>query len=137
MADMPQYMNRVTGWDLIVKAYSANELDLLFMQPKHEKLTTVLNRFRDLTAERAALNARKLDLAKEMRLLFREGETLADALRTVVREHYGLNSEKLNEFGMQPNRPRSRNAEVGPPPPPPEEPEVTAPESPLGPDAKE
>ena len=110
MAEMPQYMNRVTGWDLIVKAYSANELDLLFVKPKHGDLVVIRDRFRELTAERAALNARKLDVTKEMRVLFREGETLADALRTVARQHYGLNSEKLVEFGMQPNRPRSRNA---------------------------
>jgi len=110
MAEMPLYMNRVTGWDLVVKAYSANEVDLMFYKPKHEALVVVRDRFRDLTAERAALSARKLEVTKEMRGLFQEGETLADALRTTVRQHYGLNSEKLVEFGMQPNRPRSRNS---------------------------
>jgi hypothetical protein len=110
MAEMPRYMNRVTGWDLVVKAYSANEVDLSFYRPKHEKLMILRDRFRDLTAERAALTARKLEVTKEMRGLFQEGETLADALRTTAREHYGLNSEKLVEFGMQPNRPRSRNS---------------------------
>src|SRR5688572_19012331 len=110
MAEMPLYMNRVTGWDLVVKAYSANEVDLSFYKPKHEELMVLRDRFRELTAERAALNARKLEVTKEMRGLFQEGETLADALRTTARQHYGLNSEKLVEFGMQPNRPRSRNS---------------------------
>jgi hypothetical protein len=132
MADMPQYMNKITAWDLIVKAYDANVADLSFMTPKHEKLVAALARFRALTAERAALTARKQEVAKEMRVLFREGETLVDALRTTAREHYGLNNEKLVEFGIKPNRPRSRNAQPvdrpRPLPDEPEAPEIEAPE---------
>ena len=137
MSDMPDYMNRVTGWDLVVKAYNVNELELLFMKPKREALGVIRDRFRELTAERAALTARKQDVAKEMRSLFREGEKLADALRTVAREHYGLNSEKLVEFGMLPNRPRSRNSQMVDRPKPPVEPEVTETETPPSPNSKE
>ena len=137
MADMPEYMNRVTGWDLVVKAYSVNELDLLFMKPKSNRLAVIRDRFRDLTAERAALTARKQDVAKEMQVLFREGETLADTLRTTARQHYGLNSEKLVEFGMQPNRPRSRNSKLVDRAKTPVEPEAPEAEAPPFPDSNE
>lgn len=56
-----------------------------------------------------------------MRDLFRAGETLVDFIRTGVRQHYGLDSDKLVEFGMQPNRGRSRAPKAPEPPPPPVE----------------
>ena len=54
------------------------------------------------------MSGRKLELSDEMRLLFRKGETLLDFLRTGIRQHYGLGSEKLFAFDMVPTTRRPR-----------------------------
>jgi hypothetical protein len=43
-----------------------------------------------------------------MRQIFRKGETLLDFLRTGIRQHYGLDSEKLFAFDMVPTTRRTR-----------------------------
>jgi len=37
---------------------------------------------------------------------------LGNALRAMIKEHYGVRSEKLAEFGIQPFRGRPRKAKV-------------------------
>lgn len=59
-----------------------------------------------------------------MQELFREAETLADHIRTAVRTFYGVNSEKLVEFGLKPKGARVRRTK---PPVVPKGPEAPAP----------
>jgi hypothetical protein len=37
-----------------------------------------------------------------------EGQRLANAMRSMIKAHYGIRTEKLAEFGLQPFRGRSR-----------------------------
>jgi hypothetical protein len=51
------------------------------------------------------------------------GQRVATGIRRLLKEHYGINAEKLAEFGLQPFRGRSRRAAPdgqGTPVPPPE-----------------
>ena len=57
-----------------------------------------------------------------------EGERLANLLRGAVKQHYGIRSEKLADFGLKPFRGRNRK-KTGPelkPKPSPETPTPTA-----------
>jgi hypothetical protein len=47
-----------------------------------------------------------------------EGQRLATVLRLAIKEHYGIRSEKLAEFGLQPVRGRPRKAKPAAPEPP-------------------
>jgi hypothetical protein len=136
MAPMPQYMRKVAGWELTTTAVTANADDLGFLLSKVDRLEHITSRFKELNAEHALMRKNKLEAMLEMKTLLREGETLVDMLRTSVRQHYGLGSEKLVEFGLDPNRPRSRKAPVppGPEAPAPAEAE-TAPNSPADSDS--
>jgi hypothetical protein len=52
-----------------------------------------------------------------VRRLTSESERLATGVWNLLREHYGIRSEKLAEFGMQPFRGRTRKAAPEPPGP--------------------
>lgn len=108
MARVPEYMKRVAGWEQFLGAFIANAENFVKFEPERERLEQITGRFKGLINQRAAHAASKQDASREIRDLFREGETLADHLRTAVRTFFGLNSEKLVEFGLQPSRARRR-----------------------------
>ena len=54
------------------------------------------------------MTASKQAASKEQQTLLTEGQRLANAIRALVKEHYGIRSEKLAEFGLQPFRGRIR-----------------------------
>ncbi len=70
-----------------------------------------------LSAQQAVLTARKQETTKQMQDQFRRGEQLVDFLHTGLRQHYGKDSEKLVEFGLQPFRGRPRSRKASPPTP--------------------
>ena len=63
--------------------------------------------------------------------VLRTGNLVADLLRTAIREHYGISSEKLIEFGIEPFRGKKRKTEPAPtePEPAPEPAESLSPAS--------
>ena len=48
----------------------------------------------------------------QLRTIIVEGERLATVLRRSLKSHYGIRSEKLTEFGIQPFRGRRRPTPV-------------------------
>jgi hypothetical protein len=115
MAGVRQYMNRVAGWEMTTTGFDANAQDLLFMQGQRDELAQVQEEFKVLSTQQAALTASKQETTKKMQEQFRRGEQLVDFLRTGLRQHYGKDSEKLVEFGLQPFRPRPRSPKAPPP----------------------
>lgn len=126
MARVPLYMNNVNGWEKMNVAVSANPKDLSHLLDHNGQLGAKAVRIRALSAEQAMLNARKQVITAEIQTLLREGQTLLDYIQTGVRQHYGLYSEKLVEFGLQPIRTKARTPKTEPQPPAPEN---AAPES--------
>jgi hypothetical protein len=96
------YMHTVAGWEVTNTGLTANKVEHL--EGKRGELEEKLMRFKGLSAQHAALTTSKQQVGKEMRALFRETETLMDFIRTGVRQHFGKDSEKLIEFGLQPFR---------------------------------
>lgn len=120
MAYVPLYMNKVNGWEKVSVSVSANPDDLSHLLDHNGELGSKAARMRSLSAEQAVLTARKQAISVEMQGLIREGQTLLDYVQTGVRQHYGLGSEKLVEFGLRPIRSKARPAPTEPPPPFPE-----------------
>ena len=50
--------------------------------------------------------ARSQELTPRLQAAMSDGERLATVLRLSVKAHYGIRSEKLTEFGLQPFRGR-------------------------------
>jgi len=102
MSRVPQYMHRVAGWEVTNTGLTANKVEHL--EAPRADLEQKLTRFKGLSAQHAALTTSKQEIAKEMQGLFREVETLVAFIRTGIRQHFGKDSEKLIEFGLQPFR---------------------------------
>ncbi|HEV7504011.1 MAG TPA: hypothetical protein VGS07_03800 [Thermoanaerobaculia bacterium] len=101
----------------------ANKADLPQLEISIAKLGTVMARVMDLSQQQGAMTASKQAASKELKTQLTEGQRLANGMRALLKEHYGIRSEKLAEFGLQPFRGRVRT--VKPPTPAPESPPAT------------
>ncbi|MFL6262659.1 MAG: hypothetical protein ACJ76Y_23420, partial [Thermoanaerobaculia bacterium] len=50
------------------------------------------------------------EATKRLQALMTDSTRLGNALRAMIKEHFGVRSEKLAEFGIQPFRGRPRRA---------------------------
>jgi len=77
-------------------------------------------RVHELAQKQAELTADKQDVTQQLQAETGEAQRMATALRAALKVHYGPDSERLVEFGVQPFRGRVRKPkepEVPPPPP--------------------
>jgi hypothetical protein len=84
----------------------ANAKDLPHLEVPRAKLAARVTRALEINQQQAAFTASKQEASKELKTLVVEGQRLANALRAMLKEHYGIRSEKLAEFGLQPFRGR-------------------------------
>jgi hypothetical protein len=75
----------------------------------------------DLAKQQAAATAAKQELSAQFQSAMSDVQLLATMLRKGVRQHFGIRSEKLAEFGLQPFRGRKAKKEA----PTPATPETT------------
>jgi hypothetical protein len=120
MAHVPLYMNKVNGWEKVNTSVNANPVDLDHLLEHNVELGSKAVRIRSLSAEYAMITARKQAITAEIQEIMREGQTLLDYVQTGVRQHYGLRSEKLVEFGLRPICAKALPPSPVPPPPLPE-----------------
>jgi len=74
----------------------------------------------DLAKQQSAATAAKQELSLQLQGAVKDVQLLATMLRKGVKQHFGLRSEKLAEFGLQPFRGRKpKPAPAAPPPPAP------------------
>jgi hypothetical protein len=111
-------------------ALDANAVELPHLEGPRGRLAQLLTLALDVAKQQAALKAGKQELSKELKRLTTESERMATGIRNLLKEHYGIRSEKLAEFGMQPFRGRPRNDG-------PEIPEPTEVPAPAGPSPTE
>ena len=72
----------------------------------------------ELNRQQAALAASKQDISRRLQSVLIEAQRLATVLRFALKEHYGPDSEKLVEFGIQPFRGRTSKSKPEEPPTP-------------------
>jgi predicted component of type VI protein secretion system len=89
-------------------ALEANAADLAHLEGTRTRLRTLLGGAQETAKEQAALIASKQESSKRLRSQVSEVQRVASGLRKLVIQHYGLRSEKLAEFGLQPFRGRIR-----------------------------
>ena len=72
--------------------------------------------------------ASKQERSKQLQAIISEGQRLATGMRKMIVHQYGVRSEKLTEFGLQPFRGRkAKPAEENPEKPQPSSPASTKP----------
>jgi hypothetical protein len=114
-------------------ALEANAADLAHLEGTRTRLRTLLGGAQETAKEQAALIASKQESSKRLRSQVSEVQRVASGLRKLVIQHYGLRSEKLAEFGLQPFRGRIRKAEPQPTPEPGSSTPANAPTAPVNP----
>lgn len=112
MAVNRRYMNRINGWAQVAAGVSSNAQEAEHLQPGVAKLQELHKRAGELSVQQAALTTTKQEVSKELRRVLRDGDAVADFLRTGARAHFGADSEKMIEFGMQPFRGRKLSPEA-------------------------
>lgn len=95
----------------------ANAAELPQLEGVRGQLEQLLTQAREVAQEQAALIAKKQDASQRLLKLLRNGQRVATGARKVLKAHYGVDAEKLAEFGVQPFR--GRNRSTGPVKPPP------------------
>jgi type II secretory pathway component PulF len=118
-------------WKRLVVAIEANAAELGHLEVPRVKLGGLLAQAEEINKQHKALTASKLEASRQLKLLMTEGQRLSNALRTMLREHYGIRAEKLAEFGLQPFRGRNRKSKKAPAEPTPTEPTPTDPTNPV------
>jgi hypothetical protein len=113
MARETTYAGLIGSTSALTTALAANAADLPHLELTRTKLEQLLADTAANVKQQKAVSATKQDLSKKLRKQITEGQRLTTALQKLLKEHYGLDSEKLVEFGMQPFR--GRKTKVVPP----------------------
>ena len=95
-------------WQLLGAAFDANAADLTDLAASRDRLGVLLARAVEVSQQQAAHTAAKQEASQELRAILAEGQRLATGLRKLIKNHYGISSEKLAEFDIQPFRSRKR-----------------------------
>jgi hypothetical protein len=114
MSDETTQTGRVGDWLRLGGAVEANAAELSHLETLHLQLAEMARQVRELFKEQATLRAAKQDASKRLDVLLREGDRLATLIRQAIRQHFGIRSEKLAEFGLQPFRGRKARTEKRP-----------------------
>jgi hypothetical protein len=112
MAKETTYAGTLGEWLRFLQALVANIGELGHLEGSRAKLAGILERAQALTEQQSAATAAKQEASRQLRTLVFEGRRLTTVLRLAVKEHYGIRSEKLAEFGLQPFRGRKAKAVV-------------------------
>lgn len=95
-------------------ALAANAADLPQLEQNRLQFDSLLANLLAVAQQQAALVASKQEASKQLALLLAECQRLATNLRGGVKQHYGIRSEKLAEFNLQPFRGRPRKEKPSP-----------------------
>lgn len=123
MARETTYSGIFGDWGRLGAALVANIADLVHIEGAVHRFTDLSSRAQQVVRQQGALVAEKQAASQDLREIVVEGQRLATVLRQAVKQHYGIRSEKLAEFGIQPFRGKTGNTHpvTDPPEPPPTE----------------
>jgi hypothetical protein len=74
--------------------------------PSRAILGETLGQLQDLVRRQSAVMTEKQTLSQQIQAVIGDGQRLATVLRKGLQHHYGIRSEELTQFGLQPFRGR-------------------------------
>ena len=114
MSQETTYAGMLGEWQKLIATLEANAADLPHAAVPRNELAGMIVRAQEISLEQAALAATKQEKSKQLKDVMIEGQRMANALRVLIRQRYGIRSEKLVEFSLQPFRGRKRKAKPAP-----------------------
>lgn len=106
----------------LLAALTANSAEIPHLEVSRDQLGALLTQAREAADLQALHTAAKQEASQKYQTALTEGMRLANVLRLAVKQHYGIRSEKLAHFGLQPFRGRPFRARIRNPKPAPGEP---------------
>jgi hypothetical protein len=94
---------------------AANSGELEHLQGVASRLEATLLAAEEAAQQQAVFTAGKQESSQRLAGLMDTGDRLDTLLRKGLQQHYGIGSEKLAEFGLQPYRGRTRKVATPPP----------------------
>jgi hypothetical protein len=113
----------LVAWENALANVKTNAPDLPNLGVYTAALEKVLADAKDLSAQLDGQKGKKQQLAKDRQALMKAGTAAVARLRSALKAHYGLDSERLIDYGARPVRPRTRRSPLEKTPPP----QVTSP----------
>jgi hypothetical protein len=110
---------KMGDWQRLLAPLAANADELQHLEMPRAKLAAMAAQAAELKQQQAARQAAKQEASKQLQEMLIEGTRLASLLRQAVKQHYGIRSEKLVEFGVPPLRHDEDCLEEGEPDPAP------------------
>ena len=108
------YADHLKRWDVILVAAEANAGEPGFEDLRFQ-LDAAFGAARGALAQQALLRSQLQQATRDLDDFMANGKEAYSRLRRVVKGRYGLRSEKLAEFGLQPLRPAQRAIKEKPP----------------------
>ena len=102
------YAYTVEDWMRLNDSLEADRDAIAFLEEERLKLKAMAARAQELVTRRAALEAEKQTVTKELQAILEQGRTVATFLRAGLKQSLGERNEKLTQFGIRPFRGRSR-----------------------------
>jgi hypothetical protein len=90
----------------LATSIAANIPDLPHLEKSCLQYISMVGNLQETSTQQAALVASKQEASKKFRSSLVECERLAAVLRAAIKQHYGIRSEKLAEYNLQPFRGR-------------------------------
>lgn len=100
----------------------ANASELGHLEGARVRLEKLVTDAQEVAKRQAALTASKQEASKQLLALLAAASRVATGIQKLLAEHYGLRSEKLAEFNLQPFRGRKRQPKPETPSPAPPKP---------------
>jgi hypothetical protein len=119
MSEETTQLGKVGDWLRLGTVVEANAADLPHLEVLRLQLAELGRKVQEVFKEQAALRAGKQDASRRLQELMPEGDRLATLMRQAIRQRYGIRSEKLAEFGLQPFRGRKARRQPDAPAPAP------------------
>jgi hypothetical protein len=94
----------------LAMAMEANKDQLPDLEALRLKFAGIVTQSLDIRQQQVAFQASKQESSKQLQKLLTQGKSMADVLRTAVKNHFGSREEKIVEFGLQPFRGRKVKA---------------------------
>jgi hypothetical protein len=117
MSQETTYAGILGELERLIAAMFANAGDLQHLEGTRLRMEQLLELTRQTLQEQAGLIAGKQETSRRVERLIGDSQRTVTAVRKLLKAHYGLNAEKLAEFGVQPLRGRNRRTGPGIPPP--------------------
>ncbi|MEA2562778.1 MAG: hypothetical protein QOH06_4282 [Acidobacteriota bacterium] len=99
-------------WSQLLACVGNHPDEMDFTEDLSSELRLILNSVLDLHKERLQLKARSQQITRDMEALQNRGRNVAGRIRAGAKTQYGLNSEQLTEFGMNPRRRRFKDVKA-------------------------